>query len=243
MFTAVVNGYFTKWLDKTSSRVVEMSDGDNAFFNMQGVNARHMGIEINAAYKPTSWLSVYGMLSLGDWVFDSNASGYFYNNFGQPLAYANKQWTLASGVLAPDHAKATLNQKGRKVGGSAQTTGYLGLTVRPFKGFRFGIDWTASARNYSDFTINASNFAPNAVINVAKPWRIPWGNQLDLSASYNFKLGGLDATIFGNVYNVAGYNYVMDAYTEATVDGTWENAFRTFYSFGRTYALRLKVNF
>lgn len=241
VFTAVVNAYFTKWLDKTASRVVDMQNGDNAFFNMQGVNARHMGVEINAVYKPFRWLDIYGMISLGDWVFDSNATGYFYNSYGQPLA--NTRGDLASGVLAPDHAHATLNQKGRKVGGSAQSTGYLGLVVRPFKGFRLGIDWTASARNYSDFTISASSYQPGATINVADPWRIPWGNQLDLSASYNFKIGGLDATIFGNVYNLAGYNYVMDAYTEATVDGTWQNAFRTFYSFGRTYALRLKVAF
>lgn len=241
IFTAVVNAYFTKWLDKTASRVVEMSNGDNAFFNMTGVNARHIGLEINAVYRPFRWLDINGMLSLGDWIWDSNATGYFYNNYGQPLA--NTRGDLATGVLAPDHAKAVLNQKGRKVGGSAQSTGYLGLNVRPFKGLRIGIDWTCSARNYSDFSISASSYAPGAEINVADPWRIPWGNQLDLSASYNFKIGGLDATIFGNVYNVAGYNYVMDAYTSATVNGTWENAFRTFYSFGRTYSLRLKVQF
>lgn len=243
IFTGVVNAYFTKWLDKTTTRVMDMGNGDNAFLNMTGVNARHMGIELNATFKPTNWVTFYGMLSIGDWVFDSNATGYFYNNYGQPLSYINYKWDIASGILAPDHAKAMLNQKGRKVGGSAQTTGYLGVTFRPFKGFRFGIDWTASARNYSDFTINSSSYQVGKAVEVAKPWRIPWGNQLDLSASYNFKLGGLDATIFGNVYNLAGYNYVMDAYTEATVDGTWENAYQTFYSFGRTYALRLKVNF
>ena len=241
MFTAVVNGYYTKWLDKTASRVVEMNNGDNAFFNMMGVNARHMGIEVNATFKPWHWLDIHGMLSIGDWVWDSNATGYFYNNYGQPLA--NLKGDLASGVLAADHAKATLNQKGRKVGGSAQSTGWLGLTIRPFKGFRIGVDWTASARNYSDFSLSGSAYAPGAEINVGKPWRIPWGNQLDLSASYNFKMAGFDATIYGNVYNVCGYNYVMDAYTSATSDGTWENAYRTFYSFGRTYALRLKISF
>lgn len=241
MFTGVVNAYYTKWIDKTASRVVDMNNGDNAFFNMQGVNARHMGIEVNATFKPAKWVEINGMVSLGDWVFDSNATGYFYNSYGQPLA--DLKGNLASGVLAPDHIKATLNQKGRKVGGSAQSTGYLGVNFRPFKGFRIGMDWTASARNYSDFTINGNNYIPGAEINVGKPWRIPWGNQLDLSASYNFKIGGLDATIFGNVYNLAGYNFVMDAYTDATVDGTWMNAYRTFYSFGRTYALRLKVKF
>lgn len=241
MFTAVVNAYYTKWLDKTASRVVEMNNGDNAFFNMSGVNARHMGIEVNAVFKPFHWLDINGMVSIGDWIWDSNATGYFYNSFGQPLA--NTKGDLASGVLAPDHAKAVLNQKGRKVGGSAQSTGYLGLNVRPFKGFRIGIDWTCSARNYSDFSISASQYNPGSTINVGKPWRIPWGNQLDLSCSYNFKIGGLNATIFGNVYNVAGYNYVMDAYTDATKDGAWDNAYRTFYSFGRTYALRLKIAF
>lgn len=241
VFTAVFNAYFTKWLDKTASRVVDMTNGDNAFFNMQGVNARHMGIEINATYRPFRWLDIYGMLSIGDWVFDSDATGYFYNSYGQPLA--NMRGDLASGVMAPDHASATLNQKGRMVGGSAQSTGWLGIVLRPMKGLRIGIDWTASARNYSDYSISASSYAPGATINVAKPWRIPWGNQLDLSASYSFKIGSLNATLFANVYNVAGYNYVMDAYTEATVDGTWQNAFRTFYSFGRTYALRLKVAF
>lgn len=241
VLTAVVNAYYTKWLDKTASRVVEMNNGDNAFFNMSGVNARHMGIEVNATYKPFKWLDIHGMLSLGDWIWDSNATGYFYNNYGQPLA--DTRGTLASGVLAPDHAKATLNQKGVKVGGSAQSTGWLGLTVRPFKGMRIGVDWTASARNYSDFSISASSYAPGATINVADPWRIPWGNQLDLSASYNFKIGGVDATLYGNVYNVCGYNYVMDAYTSATETGTWENAYRTFYSFGRTYSLRLKISF
>lgn len=241
VLTAVVNAYYTKWLDKTASRVVEMNNGDNAFFNMSGVNARHMGIEVNATYKPFKWLDIHGMISLGDWIWDSNATGYFYNNYGQPLA--DTRGTLASGVLAPDHAKATLNQKGVKVGGSAQSTGWLGLTVRPFKGMRIGVDWTASARNYSDFSISASSYAPGAEINVADPWRIPWGNQLDLSASYNFKIGGVDATLYGNVYNVCGYNYVMDAYTSATETGTWENAYRTFYSFGRTYSLRLKISF
>ncbi len=111
MFTAVVNAYYTKWLDKTASRVVDMSNGDNAFFNMQGVNARHMGVEVNATFKPAKWVEFNGMVSLGDWVWDSNATGYFYNNYGQPLA--DLRGNLASGVLAADHAHAVLNQKGQ----------------------------------------------------------------------------------------------------------------------------------
>lgn len=43
------------------------------------------------------------------------------------------------------------------------------------------------------------------------PWKIPWGHQLDLSASYAFKIGNVRATIYGNVNNVYDYNYIMDA--------------------------------
>lgn len=242
VFTATVNGYYTKWMDKTATRSSDLNDGTKYFFNMQGVDALHMGVELNFVYKPFCWLDFNGMLSIGDWKWDSNTKGYFYNSYGQPIQDI-KNGALASGIFAADHASATLNQKGRKVGGSAQTTGYLGLNLKPLKGWRVGIDWTFNARNYSDFSISASDYAPNATINVGSPWEIPWGNQLDLSASYNFKIGGLDATLFGNVYNLCDYNYVMDAYTASGVDGTWENAYRVFYSFGRTYALRLKVKF
>ena len=242
IFTATLNGYFTKWMDKTTTRSGDMDNGDRYYFNMQGVDARHMGVEVNFVYKPTTWMDVNGMLSLGDWILDSNTTGYFYNSSGQPISNT-RTGAIASGIFAEDHARATLNQKGRKVGGSAQTTGYLGVNFRPLKGWRVGIDWTFNARNYSDYTISSSDYAPGAVIEVKDPWQIPWGQQFDLSASYRFKIGGLDATIFGNVYNLFNYNYVVDAYTASGSNGTWENAYRVFYAFGRTYALRLKVAF
>ena len=244
-FSVTLNGYWTKWIDKTSTRGGEITSGEHAgqnyYMNMEGVNARHMGLELNFKWIPVKWMEWDGMLSWGDWIWDSNATGYFYNDQGQPLA--DLRGNLASGVLAPDHAKATLNQKGIHVGGSAQTTGALGVTFRPFEGFRIGADWTMNARNYSDYTISSSSFAANGTINVAEPWEIPWGQQFDLQASYSFKMGGLKSTLYGNIYNLFNYNYVKDAYTATSSPGTWENAYRVFYSFGRTFSLRLKVEF
>ncbi len=209
--------------------------------NMEGVNARHMGAEVNFKWIPAKWIDLDGMFSWGDWIWDSNATGYFYNEQGQPLA--DLRGNLASGVLAPDHARAVLMQKGVKVGGSAQTTAAIGVNFKPFKGFRIGGDWVVSARNYSDYTISTSNFSANSEIKVQDPWEIPWGQQVDLSASYNFKMGGLNATLYGNVYNLFNYYYIKDAYTMSDTRGAWDNAFRVFYSFGRTFSLRLKVSF
>ncbi len=241
VFTATFNAYYTKWMDKTTTRSSTMNDGQRYYLNMSGVDARHMGLEFNLKYRPTHWLDIDAMLSLGDWNWDSNAKGYYYNELGQPLA--NTSGKLASGVLAEDHAWSILNQKGRKVGGSAQTTGAIGLTVKPFKGMRIGADWTFSARNYSDYSVSDNDLIPFKEVSVADPWQIPWGNQLDMSASYKFDMAGFEATIFGNVNNLFNYNYVVDAYTASGSRGTWDNAYRVFYSFGRTYSLRLKIAF
>lgn len=245
IFSATVNGYYTKWLDKTTTRAGDITAGEHAgdryYLNMSGVDARHMGVEVNFTLVPANWVEFNGMLSLGDYEWASNATGYFYNQLGQPLK--DLAGNLASGILAEDHAKATLLQKGCKVGGSAQTTAALGVTFRPFKGFRIGADWTVADRNYSDYTISSSSYTANGTVKVGTPWRIPWGNQLDLNASYRFKIGGVDAVLSGNIHNLCNYNYVMDAYTDSGVVGTWENAFRVFYSFGRTYSMKLRVNF
>lgn len=243
-FSATVNAYYTKWLDKTTSRSVSLtgaSAGEYGSFNMTGVDARHMGVEVNFIWKPAKWVDIEGMVSFGNYEWASNAKGYFYNLQGQPLASLNG--TMASGIMAPDHLSATLNQKGVKVGGSAQTTGSFGVAFRPFKGWRIGADWVMNARNYSDYQISDSSFNPGSDIQVGRPWEIPWGSQVDLAASYSFKMAGFNARISGNVYNVFNYNYVVDAWTNATEIGTWENAYRVFYSFGRTFSVKLRVNF
>ncbi len=245
IFSATLNGYYTKWLDKTTTKTGNIEQGEHAgdryYMNMSGVDARHMGVEVNFTLVPTRWFELNGMLSLGNYEWASDAKGYFYNQNGQPLK--NLTGDLASGILAEDHAWANLKQKGRKVGGSAQTTAALGVVFRPFKGFRIGADWTVADRNYSDYTISSSSFVANGDVNVADPWRIPWGNQFDINASYRFKIGGVNAVLSGNVHNLFNHYYIMDAYTNTGETGTWDNAFRVFYSFGRTYSMKLRINF
>lgn len=244
VFSVDVNAYYTKWMDKTTTRAVNMEGelaGQTGSFNMTGVNARHMGVEVAAVYQPVNWFKLDGMISIGDYQWDSNPTGYFYGPGGFPVA--NLGGTPASGIMAADHLSAVLMQKGVKVGGSAQTTGAIGATLYPFKGWRLAADWTFHARNYSDYQVSTSSMDPTKPLEVANPWRIPWGNQLDLSASYTFELGGVKARISGNVYNLCDYHYVMNAYNDMAADGEWDNVYRVFYSFGRTYAIKLRLNF
>lgn len=241
IFTANLNAYYTLWMDKSFVRSTQMSNGDYARINLGGVDARHMGIELDFSLRPTRWMDITGMLSLGNWIWDSNTKGYIYDSQGQPMTAA-LDGTVASGIMADDHAWLFLKQKGIKVGGSAQTTGAIGVTVRPMKGLRVSADWNAYGNNYADFWLGSGPNG-NQTIEVKDPWRIPWGHQLDLSASYRFKIGNIFATIYGNVNNVYNYNYIMDAQSDALQEGIWQNAYAVMYSFGRTYTVRVKINF
>ncbi len=66
--------------------------------NMAGVNAKHMGVELDLKFRPFRWLDVTGMVSVAIGSGDSNATGYFYNSAGDPLA--DLKGTVASGIGA-----------------------------------------------------------------------------------------------------------------------------------------------
>ena len=236
--TVNVNGYWTKWLDKTMTKSTTLGNTE-AFVNMTGVNALHKGVELEVKGTPLYWLELNGMLSLGDWQWDSNAVGYVYDNNGQPLT---SKGAIASGVGAEDHLMTGINLKGVRVGGSAQTTAALGATVKIGKEIRIGADWTYYGRNYAYYALSGSNLTLGKTNTVADPWRIPAASQVDVNASYKFKIAGLNATISGNVNNLFDYQYIGKAWNPQSGAAN-ENNIYGFYAFGRTFSTRLKINF
>lgn len=247
-FSATVNGYFTKWLNKTMARSLDYSYQENgtgtmisdrATINMEGVNARHMGIEVELKATPTRWLELTGMLSFGDWQWDSNPIGYYYNSQGQPLANLTTG-EIAKQIGGEDHAFSQLNLKGIKVGGSAQTTYDLGITLKPIKDLRIGMNLNGMSRLFADYNVDYNNLIVNKPYDFAQPWEVPGSAVVNLNASYRFKLIGNDATISGTCQNLFNQIYVADA-TDGG-DGRWQTA-RVFYGFGRTWTARLRINF
>ena len=69
--SANLNGYYTIWKDKT--RTIGYTDnGIERFANLTGINARHMGLELDFNIQPVAKLGVNGMLSLGDYIWMNN---------------------------------------------------------------------------------------------------------------------------------------------------------------------------
>lgn len=243
--SANLNAYFTEWMDKTMTKSGTLENQEEYYMNMTGVNARHMGVELDIKAEPTQWMEITAMFSWGDWTWDSDSVvGYAYDAHGQALRPDGTITTPG----APDQAYAIINMKGIQVGGSAQTTAALGMTFKPMKGLRVGGEYVLYDRNYAYYSLSGSNLSLGKTVNVLAPWKIPTGGQLDLRASYRFQMGKLDAVISGNVNNVLDQFYIEKAYnpssivsgsvTEANLDNVY-----MYFSTGRTYSIRLKINF
>lgn len=238
-FTANLNGYYTRWMDKALYDSGTTADGLRWAMNMTGANADHWGVEFDFVAKPLNWLDITGMFSWGDWRWGGVASGYLFDSQGQMLQ--NTRGDVVTDMANVEQYQYKIDMDNVSVGGSAQTTAALGLGVRPMKGLRLGVDWNFFSRNFADYDINANVATQNEPYVIGSPWKIPSYSTFDLSAGYTFDFGKIRATLSGNVNNVLDQEYIADARDGSTHD--WESATRVLYGFGRTYSVRLKFNF
>lgn len=228
IINANLNLYNTIWKDKTMAGALDTQDPDAGSYNATGVNAIHRGVELEASAKLSKKFTIKGMLSIGDWKWDEDVTAYVYNSNGKLV---DDDGNVVSSY--EDASNVFLNIGGIHVGDAAQTNAYLGLDYFPMKGLRVGLDYKYNARLYAD---------PGDVddLNGEDTWKVPGAGIFDFSASYKFKIAGLDATIRGNVNNLFDKRYIADA--DDGSSHTWEDA-TVFYGFGRTGSVGLKIYF
>ncbi|MBQ7181400.1 MAG: carboxypeptidase-like regulatory domain-containing protein [Bacteroidaceae bacterium] len=244
-----LNGYYTNWMDKTMTKYLTLGNQETGYMNMGGVDARHMGIELEGKIMPARWVDIKGMLSLGDWKWNSIGEGFVYNDHGQAVDADGNRVT----AFSQDHAQGRVDLKGVRVGGSAQTTASLGVDFKIGSDIKVGGDWTYYGRNYSYYSLSGSNITVKQNATTGEwttttpqdPWQIPCASQIDLHASYKFNVcRDVKAVLSGTVNNLLDYQYIGKAYNSSTssVAATADNVY-VFYNFGRTYSIRLKLNF
>jgi len=209
-----LNGYYTQWMDKGLTR-----SAGGVLYNFSGMDARHMGIELEATYRPVSNFNLKGMLSVGDWIWLNDVDMTAYDESHNPITSAMQ--AFVSGV---------------HVGNSAQITAALGANWTPLKNFRVGADFNWFGKNFANFDPNSRTQLQDKV----DAWQMPDYYTIDVNVNYRFKIGGLKATIYGNVYNLLNAEYISDAR-----DGSLHNASTAlvYYGFGRTWSAGLKINF
>ncbi len=213
--SANVNIYYTQWLDKALGG--QIGTGENLFFyNLQGIDALHQGIEVDFRYKATDDLTLTGMVSLGDWQWKSNVSAIIRDQAGDEVDVVE--------VFAED----------LKVGDVAQTTFAVGANYKLAPKSNIYVDYNFAGDNYAsyDVTNRGSNDLPAV-------WKLPDFGLFDIGVRHSFDMGDFQATLIGKINNAFNTEYVSDA---NDLDGT-ANTAQVYFGPGRTYSVGLKVNF
>jgi iron complex outermembrane receptor protein len=218
-FAANVNLYYTQWNDRTNTDAYTGTDGQNYFLNLLGVNALHQGIEVDFEYRPTTKLTLTGMMSLGDWTWTDNVLDVqVYDEDQNPVG-----------------APIDLYIEGLKVGDAAQTTVALGLDYQVLEDTRFIV-------NYNYFDGLWASYDPNdrSIEGAPEAWKVPDYGTFDAILTYDFEIGGMDASLTGRMFNVFNTKYIADAQ-----DGSSHTAndALVWYGYGRTFNIGTRIRF
>ncbi|MFM2037907.1 MAG: hypothetical protein RL432_846, partial [Bacteroidota bacterium] len=180
-FGVNINAYVTNWKNKPFPYGVQVPDpNDPTEFirvNINGMDAIHMGGEIDIAWEIHKKVSTEFMFSMGDWY-----------------------WNSSKTIVIPqyDSLEYTFNAEGVGVGDAAQTA--LSATVRyePIKNLYFKGQFQYFDRYFSDF----NPFSLQGVNGGRQSWIMPSYSLVNFYAGYRFKIGEDALNLSANIINL-----------------------------------------
>ena len=235
-FSANLNAYYTKWENKPTNQVRgEYEDpvtgvSGYTYGDIPGMDALHVGVELDFVYLILRNLQFQGLISLGNWQWDKKI-----NNLQMYYTDTN----LPANTLSFD---AT----GIHVGDAAQTQLGASLEYNPINGMYVEVAGTYFNRYYSDFNPEECT---DALGNPVESWRIPAYATFNLHAGYSFKFNKLDKfafTIRFDLLNLLNTEYISDAENNDTYIQNPYNTFdarsaSVFFGPSRLFVAALKI--
>jgi len=198
-FAANINAYYTQWLNRPLNRPGSVSDPiteELVYFNISGMEAIHQGIEADFIIKPHKKIDIEGLLSFGDWIWNSADTVEIFNE--QQVAIGDTAFS-AIGVHVGDAAQFQLGSS---------------IRYEPIKGLFFKARWTYFGKNFSDFDPLALEISgPNAN---RESWQLPNYSLFDFYTGYRFKWNDLRCSVNVTIHNVLSETYVSDAQNGAS---------------------------
>jgi len=221
-----VTAYYAYWQDKTlMSASYKSVDIDPYKYMVRGLDARHMGIEAEAGYKPVTWLSLDAFASLGQWTWKNDVDASLYDpdtmmEIGQVKVYAD----------------------GLHVGDAPQTQ--LGVSALSMVPLGTGHGSTLSARlEYSWNNRLWADFDPVGRTDPSdrsESYRIPSYSLINANLAWSGSILGCEVTLYCN-----GSNLLDTLYVERSKDGAKHDrdTFTGYWGNGRsvTFGIRLTL--
>ncbi len=226
-FALNVNGYYTDWQNKPVDNPPTVVDPNNIqerlVTSINGISARHMGIETDFNWSISKQWRLEGVMSLADWIWNSKGTQ-----------------TLPNGTTYE------FDPTGVHVGDAAQTQ--VGGSLR----YQFKRGSYVSART-TYFGRNYSNFNPEDLkgLNAGREsWKAPDYFLTDLNFGYVVKKKGEPTiNLRASILNLFNKSYIADARNNDTlgnITGTqnFDAASATvFFGLARRWVLSMEVDF
>jgi hypothetical protein len=214
------NAYFTNWKNKPFPYGVAVPDpNDPTEFirvNINGMDAIHMGQEIDVAWEISPKLSFDFMFSIGNWI-----------------------WNSSKTVFIPqyDSLEFTFDAKGVHVGDAAQTAMAASLRYEPIKNAYIKIQGQFFDRYYADF----DPFSLQGVNGGRDSWIIPSYSLINIFAGYRYK----QFSVGGAITNLLNTSFISDARNNANGIYDQFNAQSAAVMFGQglRYNINLAIQF
>lgn len=188
------NAYATNWKNKPFPYGVQVPDPQDPTefirININGMDAVHLGGEIDIAYKFNKKLSTELMFSYGDWF-----------------------WNSSKTIFIPqyDSLEFSFDAKGVHVGDAAQTAFSAAVRYEPLKNLYFRVQGQFFDRyyaNFDPFTLQGSNGRKES-------WKIPSYYLINLFAGYKVELKNSALLFNGSITNLLNSVFIADATNNA----------------------------
>ncbi|MEN8194192.1 MAG: TonB-dependent receptor [Bacteroidota bacterium] len=198
-----LNIYYTTWMDRAITVGVQDADGNDNLVSLLGLDARHMGAELEVNWMPLQLLRIDGVVSYGNWTYIDDVQGYYRD-------YANDTQTEYNYYI-----------KDLKVADQPQTSFVLGATVFPIKGMSVQLLWKMYANMYAQFDPTSRTDDDGVDIDREQSWKTPSYNILDFHFYYDLPihLAGMSFQVFAHAFNILDTIYIQDATDNSRYNG------------------------
>ncbi|MFA8449781.1 MAG: TonB-dependent receptor [Bacteroidales bacterium] len=251
-FKSRASVYYTKFMDQTWQRSFYNEDVSSyTNYIMTGVDKVNMGVELGMEAQVIPTVSVTGVLSLGDYRFDSKTDVLVANDNGTPIESDYGSFTDEKGQL---HYNSYL--KGQKVGGFPQSAASIGVKYSSPRYWYAGANANLFWDIYTDFNPDRRSAAalsgytqqdnPAFWQKITDREELDPGFTVDMFVGKSWKINDYYIRLNANVNNLFDVkDFAIGGFEQLRYDKSNIDRFpsKYFYLYGRSYYVSLTFSF
>jgi len=196
------NLYYTNWMDRTFtvSVVLDPITLETGYAYILGMDQRHMGIELEANYRPINFIGFGAIASIANWKYLSDVEAQVKDD--------------QNNIVLEPHVYT----KDLKVGDAPQTQVGAWIDIYPTKGMDLQLVWRLNANHYAQFNPLTRNDSTDRT----QAWKTPSYSIFDAHLYYSIPTKGkVDVTLFAHFFNLFDTYYIQDAVDNSQYNGNY----------------------